>query len=71
MQPSPKQDDGGYPVGRVGWNTSSPDALHVALGQGIADRVDSIECECAHNTPFRLHEATERIVVQTAKGTTS
>jgi hypothetical protein len=42
-----QMNTGGYPLGHVGWDASSPDALHVALGQGIADRVDGIERELA------------------------
>jgi hypothetical protein len=59
------RDTGGYPVGHVGWNASSPDALHVALGQGIADRVDGIESECAGAILY----TTECVAIQAAQGT--
>eukprot|EP00966_Prymnesium_polylepis_P229008 5299561-Prymnesium_polylepis.1 len=31
-------DKGVYPVGHVGWSARSPDALDIALGQGVTDR---------------------------------
>ena len=61
-----KQEKGGYPVGHVGWNASSPDALHIALGQGVADRVDGIEFERASSV-----DSAELVVVQAARGMAS
>ena len=59
-------DKGGYPVGYVGWVASSPDALHVALGEGVADRVDGIERERSHSLPV---DTAELVVVQAANDT--
>ena len=61
-------DKGGYPVGHVGWVASSPDALHVALGQGVADGIDRIESELAATV---LIDTAEVVVVQATKGTHS
>eukprot|EP00966_Prymnesium_polylepis_P316873 7321678-Prymnesium_polylepis.1 len=48
--------------------SSSPDALHVALGEGIADCVDAIESKRAAAVVIN---AAERIVVEAANGTYS
>eukprot|EP00966_Prymnesium_polylepis_P201908 4677872-Prymnesium_polylepis.1 len=48
--------------------SSSPDALHVALDEGIADRVDAIESKRVAAVEIN---AAERIVVQAANGTYS
>jgi hypothetical protein len=53
-----------FHVWHVGWNASSPDALHVALGQGITDRVDCIESEIAVTV---FVDATQVIFVQAAE----
>ena len=50
---------------------STPDALDVALGQCLADRVDGIECEGSLEVsegPIFQIDATQLIGVQTAKG---
>ena len=47
-------------------SSSSPDALHVALGECVADRVDAIESECAAAT---IINTAELVIVQAA-GTT-
>ena len=44
----------------------APDALHVALDQGVADGVDRIEIEFALAV---LVDTTEQVVVQAANGT--
>ena len=49
--------------------SSSPDALHVALGEGVADGIDGIERSKRALAVFI--NAAERIVVQTANGTHS
>ena len=56
----------GIHVGHVGWDARSPDALDVAFGQGVTDRVDGIESELA-GCPV-LVDTAEHVVVQTAKG---
>eukprot|EP00966_Prymnesium_polylepis_P273673 6322238-Prymnesium_polylepis.1 len=55
---------GGYPVGHVGWNASSPDALDVALGQGVADGIDRFESEL---TGAVLVDTAELVGVQAVK----
>ena len=70
---SPHRDTGRYPCSTCWlavtlWSANSPDALHVALGEGIADRVDGIENE--HAVAIVINAA-EHIVVQAANGTHS
>ena len=48
--------------------SSSPDALHVALGEAVADHVDALESKRALAV---FINAAERIVVQAANGTHS
>jgi hypothetical protein len=61
-----KVHTGGYPVGHVGWNASSPDALHIALGQGLAERVDGLDREFVK---FELTDTEELVAVQAVNGT--
>ena len=54
-------DTGGYPVRQK----QAPEALDVALGQGVADGIDRIESEFAIAV---LVDTTEHVVVQAANG---
>jgi hypothetical protein len=57
-------ENGVYPVGHIGWSPSSPDALDIALGQGVTDRVDRVESELA---VAELVDTAELVGVQAVK----